>query len=65
MNKKPLYLFFVIFALMFFASMALMLFADRTLYLAPIIGLAGMIRVTPRRRNNAQIIPASPMIGAR
>lgn len=35
MNKKPLYLFFVIFALMFFASMALMLFADRTLYLAP------------------------------
>ncbi|MCU5783775.1 hypothetical protein MA04_03075 [Alcanivorax balearicus MACL04] len=55
MNKKPLYLFFVIFALMFFASMALMLFADRTLYLAPIIGLAGMIWALLRLRGVTRI----------
>ncbi|AFT72343.1 hypothetical protein B5T_04082 [Alloalcanivorax dieselolei B5] len=55
MNKKPLYLFLVIFALMFFASMALMLFADRTLYLAPIIGLAGMIWALLRLRGVTRI----------
>lgn len=43
MRKQPFFIFFVVFALMFFGSLAMNLFTDRTVYLAPVIGLGGMV----------------------
>lgn len=43
MPNKGLYMFLVIFSLMFLGSLAMNLFTDRIVYLAPVIGLAGMV----------------------
>ena len=43
MQKKALCAFLVIFSLMFFTSLAMNLYTDRAVYLAPLIGLGGML----------------------
>jgi hypothetical protein len=43
MPNKGFYMFLVIFSLMFLGSLAMNLFTDRVVYLAPVIGLAGMV----------------------
>ena len=43
MRNKSFYVFLVIFSLMFLGSVAMNLFSDRVVYLAPVIGLAGMV----------------------
>ena len=50
MRKQPLFIFLLIFTLMFLGSLAMNLFTDRVVYLAPVIGLAGMVWALLRLR---------------
>lgn len=43
MANKAFYTFLFIFSLMFLGSLAMNLFTDRVVYLAPVIGLGGMV----------------------
>lgn len=43
MPNKGFYIFLLIFSLMFLGSLAMNLLTDRVVYLAPVIGLAGMV----------------------
>ncbi|HEX5678869.1 MAG TPA: hypothetical protein VFX91_12960 [Alcanivorax sp.] len=43
MRNKSFYVFLIIFSLMFLGSVAMNLLTDRVVYLAPVIGLAGMV----------------------
>lgn len=43
MRKQPFLVFFAVFFLMFAGSLAMNLLTDRVVYLAPVIGLGGMV----------------------
>lgn len=43
MRKQPFLVFFAIFSLMFAGSLAMNLLTDRVVYMAPVIGLGGMV----------------------
>ena len=55
MQKKALYAFLIIFSLMFFVSLAMNLYTGRAVYLAPVIGLGGMLWSVLRLRGCTHI----------
>jgi hypothetical protein len=55
MRKQPFLIFLAVFSLMFLGSLAMNLLTDRVVYLAPVIGLAGMVWSLLRLRGTTHI----------